>query len=153
MNQPPENAADARDALASIQTARDAMIRSLDYHWSWDLLYGLIIALMVAGQGLPDPWNSLFVVFPILALVLMIKWWRERVGWWVNGYSPRRARWVAIGLALSTVALLGVTMASKWNDGPWWTPLATGGIAWVVAFLGGRAWTAVYRRELSESAA
>lgn len=139
---------DPRQALDSIREARASMGRNLSYPVAWDLLYGLICAVLVGGQGLPDPFNTLTLALALTATVLAVQWWRKRLGWWVNGYNPPRARWVAFGLALVLGGLMVGTLANRWAEGPWWVPLASGAGAFVIAIAGGRLWMRVYRRDL-----
>ena len=83
---------DPQEALASIQDARAGLTRDLDYPVTWDMTYGLVLALLVGGQGLPTVWASVTFVFAMLGVVLSMQWWRKRYGWWISGYSPRKAK-------------------------------------------------------------
>ena len=138
------------EALASIKTARGAVGRNLDYPIGWDILFGLVLAAMVAGQALDQPWGSLILLMSLGAMVWMIRWWKERFGWWVNGYAPPRARWVAIGMAVVLIGLMGLSLWTRFWGGPWWAPLLAGGLAWIISILGGRLWMHVFRKELAE---
>lgn len=140
---------DPHEALASIRDARSRIGRSLDYPFGWDLLYGLIVAVMVGGTGLPQPWSALTLLVSLAGLLLMIRWWRARLGWWVNGYSPPRARWVAIGLAVVLAGLMGLSLWTRFGDGPEWGPLVAGGLAGVAGIIGGRLWMQVFRAEIA----
>lgn len=144
------NDIDPAEALASIKAARAEVGKTMDYPIAWDFVFGLIIAAMVAGQGLPTQWSTLVLIFSILGLIWMMKWWRDRFGWWVNGYGPRKARWVSFGLAAVLFACMGLSLWTRHFDGPWWAPVAAGGIAFVTSIVFGRWWMAVYRRELAE---
>ena len=86
---------DPHEALASIQAARAEIGRDLDYPVWWDFAYGGVLAVIVASLGLPAPWNTTVFIFCMLGVVLMVQWWKKKFGWWVNGYSPRRAGKVA----------------------------------------------------------
>lgn len=143
------NQPDPKDALAQIQAARSSVVRNADYPVGYDIAYGGVCALLVAGQGMPSPWS--FIVLPIAlgGLALMVAWWRKRVGWWVNGYSPKRARWVAFGLLVLFFALMGLSLYGKYV-GPWWLFLVSGAIGWIGAALAGRLWMRVWRKEMSE---
>ena len=136
------------EALASIQEARGAVGRDMDYPFGWDLYYGAVLAALVSAQGLPQPWSALVLVAALCALAVMVRLWRDRTGWWVNGYGPRRARWVAFGLAVVLLALMTLTMWTKFGDGPAWGPWVAGGLAFIAGIAGGRLWMAVYRREM-----
>lgn len=138
---------DPNEALARIREAREGVTGTLDYPVGWDLAYGAICGGLVASQGLPTPWAMLALVIALAGLAICVQWWRNRVGWWVSGYSPKRARWVAIGLAVILIALMGLSIWGK-HAGMVWMPLATGAAGFVSAIIGGRLWMHVWKREL-----
>ncbi len=138
------------EALASIREARASVVRTMDYPFGWDILFGLIVAVMVAGQGLPAQWHNLVLIFSLLGLFWMMKWWRDRFGWWVNGYAPKKARWVAYGMAAILFGCMGLSLWTRLFDGPVWGPIAGGVVAFVTSIVSGRWWMAVYRKELEE---
>lgn len=140
-----------QEALASIQQARSSIVPPTDYPVGYDLIYGLICATLVAGQGLPQPWSAAVLVVAMAGLAGLIQWWRKRFGWWVSGYSPKRARWVAIPLAALFITLIGVSFWGR-EEGLWWISLVTGPMAFVLAIGGGRLWMHVWRKELAEQA-
>jgi hypothetical protein len=141
---------DPHEALASIQAARGSIAPPTNYPVGYDLLYGAICGLLVAGQGMPQPWS--FIVLPIAmgGLAGMVMAWRRKFGWWVGGYSPRRARWVAFGLVGVFIALIGLSLYGRFV-GPWWLFIVSGVIGFVAAIVGSRIWMAVWRRELAEA--
>ena len=55
---------------------------------------------------------------------------------------------MAIGLAVVLLALMGLTMWTRFGDGPAWGPWVAGGLAFIAGVAGGRLWMAVYRREM-----
>ncbi|WP_122465464.1 hypothetical protein [Brevundimonas lutea] len=138
------------EALASIRQARDTLLPPATYPISYDLIYGVICGLLVACQGLPQPWSLLVLVISLAGLALMVRMWRDRMGYWINGYSPRRARWVAIGMVVVFIALMGGSLYGRYV-GPDWLFLVTGALGFVTAIIGGRVWMAVWRRELAET--
>lgn len=138
------------EALASIQAARAEIGRDFDYPVWWDIAYGAVLAAMVAGQALPMPWQSMVFVFSIVGLVFMVQWWRKRFGWWVNGYSPRRAGKVAWALVAFMMAMMGLALWTRLFDGPAWAPWVAGALTWVVASVSGRLWMRAYHRDLAE---
>jgi len=101
---------DPKDALASIREAREGVTGTLAYPVGWDIAYGAICGGLVASQGLPVPWSMLVLVFALAGLAICVQWWRNRVGGWVRGYSPKRARWVAFALAAVLVGLMGLSI-------------------------------------------
>lgn len=141
---------DPKDALAAIKAARAGVPGEMRYPPTYDLVYGLICGLLVAGQGLPMPWSMIALVIALAGLALIVHWWKKHMGWWVSGYSPKRARWVAIGLATVLIALMGVSLWGKYADIVW-IPLATGAAGFVAAIIGGRLWMHVWKRELAEA--
>ena len=138
------------EALAAIREARADFPGSVDYPVGYDLLYGAVCALLVAGQGMPRPWSFIALPIAMAGLILMIVGWRKKFGWWVSGYSPKRARWIAFALAAVLIGLMGLSIWGK-AAGIVWMPLATGAAGFVAAIVGGRIWMAIWRRELAEA--
>lgn len=139
-------------ALASIRASREQMLKGMEsYPLGYDLLFGLGMSVMIAVQGLPDPWPLFGVALTLLYAFGMQRWWKKRFGWWVDAYSPKKARWVAIGMV---VLMIGLMLGAMWGreHGPWWLCLAMGALAWPVAVIGGRWWSTVWKRELRETA-
>jgi hypothetical protein len=146
------DADDPAKALASIREARTAMTeKNFRYPLAYDLAYGACCGLLVAGQGLPQPYAVMTVPLGLIGLAVMVHWWKEKFGFWVDGFQPKRARWAAIGLGLVMVAAMLTNVAGRQLGWPWWVPLATGGVAFVAAIVGGRLWMRLYRRELAET--
>lgn len=142
---------DAKAALASVQAARAGVAGPVDYPLWYDLLYGGVCALLVGGQGLPAPWSSITLPFAMLGLVLMVTSWRRRYGWWINGFSPRRARWIAVGMAGVFVALIALSLYGR-SEGPWWLFMVSMVLGFVAAITGSRLWMRAWRAELAEDA-
>ena len=139
-----------QEALASIAAARAEVGRTLEYPLAWDFAYAAMLAVLVGGAGLPQPWSSLTLVLSMGALAFMVRWWRAKTGWWVNGYSPPKARWVAFGMVVVMMGLMGLSFWTRIFDGPMWAPLVAGALAGVTGFVGGRLWMRAYRRDLME---
>lgn len=140
-----------QEALASIREARSSVAPPTNYPIGYDLAYGAVCALLVAGQGMPQPWS--FIVLPIAlgGLAALVMWWRKTFGWWVSGYSPKRARWAAFGLLAVFLGLIGLSLYGRFA-GPWWLFMVSGALGFVAAIVGSRIWLAVWRRELAETA-
>lgn len=138
-----------QDALASITAARAGIAGDMKYPVGWDIGYGAICGALVGGQALPMPWAGLVFVLAMVGLVLSIKLWRDKVGYWVNGYSPKRARWVAIGLAVLLMALMGLSLWFRFNT-LYWGGLLTFALGFIAAFVGGRLWMKTWKAELAE---
>lgn len=140
---------DPREALASIQAAREGAIPAADYPIGYDLLYGAVCGLLLAGPGLPHPWSIIVLPIALAGLALMITAWRKKYGWWVSGYSPKRARWVAFAMGAVFVGLVLLSLYGR-GDGPDWLFLVSGGVGFVSAIVGSRLWLRVWRKELAE---
>lgn len=139
---------DARDALVAIAETRKRAIETR-YPIGYDLIYGIICAALVAGQGLSQPWSMLVLVGSLVSLALLVRWWRDRCGWWVSGYSPKRARWVAYGLVAVFMSLIGLSLYGRFA-GPDWLFLVSGALGFVSAVAGGRLWMWMWRKDLGE---
>ena len=137
------------EALAAIRAARESVPGPTGYPGGYDILYGGVCGLLVAGQGMPQPWSILCLVVSLLGLAFSVHLWRGKYGWWINGYSPKRARWVAFGLAAVLVGLIGLSLYGR-VYGPWWLFIVSGVLGALAAGLGGRLWMRVWRRELAE---
>ena len=142
---------DPAEALAAIRAARGGIVPPTDYPVTYDLLYGLICGLLVAGQGMPKPWS--FIVIPIAlgGLAGLVMWWRKKFGWWVSGYSPKRARWVAFALVAVLLGLMALSVYGR-SAGPSWLYVVSGVLGFVAAIGFSRLWLRVWRKELAEVA-
>ncbi len=141
---------DPQEALASIQAARSSFGHSMNYPVWYDALYGAVCGLLVASQGLPTLWGLIVLPIALGGLAFMVMSWRKRFGWWVSGYSPKRARWVAFGLLAVFLGLIGVSLYGRYV-GPWWLFIVSGAIGFVVSIIGSRLWMRVWRKELAEA--
>ena len=142
------SAADAREALEAVRMVRTQVSEQMGQSsWRYDLGYSGLVGLMIAGQGLPAPLNTLSAAGCAIGLVLLAKAWANKVGVWVSGVSPRRARWVAIGLGgVLAVLMLGVMFLSR-KTGLWQVAVGAGVVGAVLAFVASRLWWRVYRAE------
>jgi hypothetical protein len=138
------------EALASIKAAREGLAPPTDYPLVYDLAYGAVCALLVAGQGMPEPWSTIALPVALGGLAGLVLWWRKKYGWWVSGYSPKRARWVAFGLIAVFLGLIALTLYGR-DSGPSWLYLVSGALGFVAAIAGSRLWLHVWRKELAEA--
>ena len=141
---------DPTESLAAIRESRQRMARSLEtYPKVYDWLFAGAVGALVAWQGLPQQW-SLFGIPIMLGLVFWSqRWWKKRFGWWVDAYSPKKARWVAFGMALVLVLLMIGSLLGR-EHGPWWLCLVTGALAVPFTVLAARWWVRVWKRELEQ---
>lgn len=136
------------EALAAIRRSRAALRGHFDVPWTYDLVYGLACGGIVAAQALPSPISLAALFVCIGALIWMMRAWQAHTGFWVNGYGPRNARWVAIGLALILMILAFAGMYARMVHGLWQIPLVGGMAGGILAIIGSRLWMRAYRRDL-----
>lgn len=139
---------DPQEALASIQSAREKMLQTMEtYPAAYDWLFALGAGVLVAWPGLPGDWTLFVAAFAFGYAFWAQRWWKKRYGWWVDAYSPKKARWIAIGMSVAIAALM---IGSLWGreHGPWWFCLVMGALAVPVTVIGARWWAAVWKREL-----
>lgn len=140
---------DPNEALASIQAARETVGRDMDYPAYWHLIYAFLLAVMVGGAGLGQPWSSLTLAVSLGGLFMMMRWWRARFGWWISARTSPRAQAVGIGLAVILMALMGLSFWTSLWGGPWWAPVVAATLAWLVGFLAGFAWMRAFKKDLA----
>ena len=143
---------DPSEALASIRAARDSVeTRVSSKSWSYDIPYAAIVAGMVGAQAGPLPVGPLGSGIGVLVLVLLYRAESRRTGLRILGTTPRRARWVAIGLgAVMLVAMLGLVYVRHGRPDLPLLPIVAGVMAcvFIVALIGSRLWRRVFRTEM-----
>lgn len=133
--------------LAEVRRSQDAVrSRVAQGSWRYDLIYSTIAAVMVGGQVAPMPFNVLASAGGAVAFVLLWRSWSEKAGVSITGYSPKRARWVAIALGGVFVALMLTALDAGQRGETWWA-VPLGAIAFVAALVFSRLWTKVYLAE------
>jgi hypothetical protein len=138
------------EALAAVRASREGLAGRLQYPWWYDAIYAGSAGALVAVQALPSPWPGLGATACTLALLLMFRAFTRRTGVSVTGLTPKRARWVAIGLGVVLVVL--VLAAMRVGENVWWAPLALGVAAAAVAYAASKLWRRVYLIDLREGA-
>lgn len=135
------------EALETIRKSREAVGAAVSQSSrKYDLIYSTIAALMVAGQVLPMPLNIFASTGGAVAFALLARKWADKTGVFVNGMSPKRARWVAFGLGGIFVVLMLAAMWFGRTDRAW-LGIPLGLAAFVLAWAGSRLWGRVFRAE------
>ena len=135
------------EALEAIRKSRAAVADTVAHNsLTYDLIYSSIAALMVAGQVAPFPLNVVASAGGAVAFAVLARKWAQKIGVFVSGVTPRRARWVAFGLGAVFVVLM---LASLWAGRAhhYWMGLPLGVAAFATAWVGSRLWLRVYRAE------
>ncbi len=145
------DSAGALDALKSIQDTREATLGKMDY-WPWwyDAGYAASCALLVVGQGISTGVGMICTAVAIAILVVIMRKWQAETGVWVNGYTPKRARWAAIGLAVLLIGLMILSVVFGRVQNIVWVPFACGAVAAVLGLVGMRVWMALYRKDVKD---
>lgn len=141
----------AMNALNSIRETRAQALGKMDY-WPWwyDAGYAASCALLVAGQGLGTAIGMVCTAVALAILVIIMRKWQAETGVWVNGYSPKRARWAAIGLAGLLIGLMGISIWFGRVQDMVWVPLLCGALGGVLGLAGMRVWMALYRKDVKD---
>lgn len=140
------------EALDLIRKSRDAVRASVSDGKAglrYALIYSAIAGVMVGGQVLDAPLNVLCSAGGALGFGLLAKAWSDRTGIWISGVSPRRARWVAIGLGavILVLMLVGVHFGRQQQV---WVGIPLGLAAFAVAMAGSWLWLKVFLAETRE---
>lgn len=138
----------AADALDSIRTTQSALADRVSRGgWLYDTAYSVLVAVMVGSMALPQPTSWIAFSVAMLLLVVLMRVWSNHYGVSLSGISPRRARWVAWGMAPVYVGLMLVNLIGADKGWGVWVPIVTTAAGLVAAFAGSRLWRVVYRRE------
>ncbi|CAN7148002.1 hypothetical protein [Brevundimonas sp. LjRoot202] len=144
---------DPAEALAAIAEARrNVRDRVAGNGWRYDLTYAGLVAGMVGAQSLDQPFSMVGVALGVAGLAVIFQRETRRTGVRVTGVSPRRARWVAIGMGLLMGAAMMGMVALRYLT-PADFPLipavfAVMVLTFAVALIGSRVWRRVYRAEM-----
>ena len=139
---------DAAQALAAMDQARAALLERASWgSWRYDLIYSVLVVFGVMAQAFPLPVPLAGDALMVAGLVMLARWWRARTGVWINGCTPQRARWVAVGIGLMTgAASLAALIGARQGQG--WIAFGLGPVAGLLALAGSRLWRRVYREEV-----
>lgn len=141
---------DPNEALALISAARSSVADRMVLPWTYDALYAVGVGGLVASQIIPPPFNVIGIGLCLCLLALYVSLWKRKVGVWVSGTSPRRARWVAIFGGVLAGVMMVVSMIVVRRYGMWQVPAVLAVVATVAAFFVNRLWVRVYRREMEQ---
>jgi len=140
-----------QQALDDIRQARQQVFnRMQSWPWWYDAGYGAACGIMVAGPAFSTPISLLCTAVGLVILGVIVRKWTDLTGVWVNGYKPRRARWVAFGLAAVFVAMVLTSLYLGRQLGLVWAGPLLGLAAGVLAVVCSRIWTRVYLAETRE---
>lgn len=144
---------EARTALDSMKAAeRDLALSGPKYPLWRHAAFAAVMATLVLGQGFAAPLQILFIVFPLLAIALLVHDDRKRYGMFVNGYRKGRTLPLTLVLVALMLGAMGAEIYARFNDLGIGVKLGIAGFAFVVALAMSLLWTRVYDRELLDGA-
>lgn len=143
------NPDEARAALDSMKAAeRDLALSGPKYPLWRHAAFAAVMATLVLGQGFAAPLQILFIVFPLVALALLVNDDRKRYGLLVNGYRKGRTLPLTLMLVALMLGAMGVEIYARFNDLGIGVKLGIAGFAFVVALTASLWWTRIFDREL-----
>ncbi|SKC69172.1 hypothetical protein SAMN06309945_2756 [Okibacterium fritillariae] len=139
---------DAREALGALQSDRSALAdRVATPGWYYPLLALATAAIVGSPIGTGTIWQSLLVTFASLGIVFLALAYQKKTGVTITHTAGPRSLTVAIVMGVVIVLLLGVSFAlAATGNGVW--IIASALAAFLVMWLGGRAYDRAFDREL-----
>jgi len=139
---------DALRMMAEVEAANaDLAERARAPVWYHPTL-GLLTGGLCAVQAATVPFMFAYYAVFLVGLVLLVRSYVRRNGFWVSGYRAGRTRLVAVGLAVITTGLM---LMSAWlfhDRGERLAPFVFGGLVAVAVTIGGFVWEAAFRADL-----
>ncbi|MDC7684942.1 hypothetical protein PQU92_16785 [Asticcacaulis sp. BYS171W] len=138
-----------RDALDALRAGRMAAVAGVNrYGWSYDLIYAVLVGSLIVVQVLPLVMRMPLMGGLLVLLAAVFVKWTRITGVRITGFSPRRARWVAVGLGAVITPLVLFVLWIGYKGGPAWVAPVAGLVGFAVALTGSRLWRRVYRAEM-----
>lgn len=145
-------AKDARDALAAVRSGETRFASKAHWPLRRHATYGLVQAMTVVAIGVPFEVTVVIIVLAMLSAWLVINSDRKRDGFFVNGYSSKRAAPAMILAAViagsGMIALVFTDAAFRWSL----ISLFVGAFVFVGCTLASLWWEKLYQAELQEAA-
>lgn len=144
------NPIEARAALDGIDDVQRALALKATHCPPWrHAAFGLVMALLVLGQGFGLAVQMPLLAFAMLGVVLLVTDDRRRYGVFINGYRKGRTRLVSVALVIAMLVVMGGEIHARVAGLSLATKLGLAGVAFAVAVGASVAWSRVYRRELT----
>lgn len=125
--------------LARIKHTQDRLEAPRGFAIAYDVLFSINSGGFVAAQALPPTIRFYASIAVVFAMIGLMTWWRHRLGWWLGGYSPRRARWVGYGRLAPLIALA----VWVWMVPEVWVAITAGIVSAIIALSASRLWAGV----------
>ena len=139
---------EAHAALAAKQAAERSIAQlSLCPPWRHAAFAGIMAALVVS-PALPLQWRFADVALALLAVALVARSDRRRLGMFINGYRRGRTRWITFPMLAVLMVLYSLSTLSALD---WHWPIlsvAFAAVTFVISYFGSVLWQRVFVREL-----
>lgn len=143
---------DALDALSTVQATRAELAQSVSCPPWRHALFGAIAGVYVSAPAAGYPGMLYVWVGVMVAIALIVRADRRRMGVFINGY--RRGKTLPHTISL-VVGLIGLCMVGVWfseERGLHWVPLAFGAAAVPLAMIASVWWQRTFQREMGMTA-
>ena len=111
-------------------------------------VFGLLMGALVASPGLDTVPRFVLLGLILLAIPLIIRSDRKRLGMFVNGYRRGKTRWVAFGILAVMLPLYALSVHQGLDKHDHITPLLLGLVMLPIGIAGSLLWQRVFAREL-----
>lgn len=143
-------AAEAQQALAQIHASRVQLARIADCPPSRHLAFAALEAGLVVSP-IAAPYQLLAMVPIVIGLVLILRWDRQRLGMFINGYRRGRTRRVIAAFLPVLLALYGASVYFVFAKHQVWPSVLLAAVMFGVATYMSIVWQRVFVRELENS--
>jgi hypothetical protein len=137
-----------RKALDLLQSVNRRMAERAEAPGWYHVTLGLLVGGLVAVQEAPVLWRFIYFVPYGIGLLLLVRAYKRHTGLWIPGYRAGRTRWVAMGGALLTVALMLLAGWANLEGHLQGAYLVSGVLVAAVVTATGYIWHWAYRRDL-----
>ncbi|WP_294250170.1 hypothetical protein [uncultured Sphingomonas sp.] len=141
--------AEAQQALAQIHASRAQLARVAHCPPARHLAFAALEAGLVASPA-AAPYQLVALVPLVLGLVLIVRWDRQRLGMFINGYRRGRTRRVIAAFLPVLGALYGASVYFVFAKQEIWPSLLLAAVMFGIATYMSIVWQRVFVRELED---
>jgi hypothetical protein len=110
--------------------------------------FAALMAALVAAPALEMPLRMAALILILVAVALIVRSDRKRLGMFINGYRRGRTLYVTLPMLAINLALYAASFHFAREIGEAWPSLALAAIAFAVSLIGSILWQRVFRSEL-----
>lgn len=139
---------EARAALAAKGDAERQLAAAANCPPWRHAAFAAIMAVIVTSPAVPLPARLLLIVGTLLAMAVIVRSDRKRMGMFVNGYRRGKTLFVSFAMLAIDLSLYAYNVWTSEEGGSTGIILAVGTLAFVVSAIGSIIWQRVFAREL-----